>query len=173
MGGQDKGMLRWQGQALARHVSARLRPQVDSLIISCNRNESFYRTLADATVLDARPEYQGPLAGLESARSHVGTDLLLLAPCDTPQLPPDLRTRLEQAIMHSQARICYVHDGNRAQYLCAIMRTEVLELLPNYLNAGHRAVHQWYLQQGALAVDFSDRQGAFINCNSELDLQKI
>ncbi|MEM6582516.1 MAG: molybdenum cofactor guanylyltransferase MobA [Pseudomonadota bacterium] len=172
MGGQDKGMLLWQGQPLARHVAVRLRPQVDQLIISCNRNESFYRALADATALDVRPEYQGPLAGLESVRGHIESDLLLVAPCDTPLLPPDMCSRLEQEIIHSQERICYVHDGNRSQYLCAIMRTEVLEQLPDYLNAGHRAVHQWYLQEGARAVDFTDRQGAFINCNSELDLQK-
>ncbi|MEM1154121.1 MAG: molybdenum cofactor guanylyltransferase MobA [Pseudomonadota bacterium] len=172
MGGQDKGMLRWQGQPLASHVAHRLRPQVDSLIISCNRNASFYRTLADATALDVRPEYQGPLAGLESVRSHIASDLLLVAPCDTPLLPPDMGIRLAEAIRDSQERICYVYDGNRSQYLCAIMRTQVLDLLPDYLNAGHRAVHQWYLQVGARAVDFSDRQGAFINCNAELDLQE-
>lgn len=171
IGGQDKGMLKWRGQPLAAHVAARLRPQVDKLIISCNRNQAYYATLADDIVSDTRPYYQGPLAGLESARNHIETDLLLIAPCDAPMLPLDLCRRLQIAVRNMPNRICYAHDGNRPQYLCAMMWAALLEQLPDYLDAGHRAVHQWYSGQDTHVVDFSDQAAAFINCNSRLDLE--
>lgn len=166
--GQDKGLLLWQGQALAEQVAARLRPQVGQLLISCNRNREYYAALADATVADTRKGFQGPLAGLEAAAQSVDSTFLVICPCDTPHLPLDLAARLLRALTRSGKAISYAHDGERGHYLCAAVRCNILPSLSRYLDTGGRAVRHWYAEQGACPVDFSDQPRSFSNLN-ELD----
>ena len=71
--GRDKGLIEWHGKPLVEHVADRLRPQIGQLIISCNRNVTAYRKLADKIVVDSRRDFQGPLAGLEAASSLIET----------------------------------------------------------------------------------------------------
>ena len=47
MGGQDKGLLHWQGEPLIAHLQRLTRPLTDDLIISCNRNHEHYAAYAD------------------------------------------------------------------------------------------------------------------------------
>ncbi|MBP3363942.1 MAG: NTP transferase domain-containing protein, partial [Pseudomonas sp.] len=42
MGGQDKGLVTWQGQPLIEFAQRVARPLTDDLIISCNRNHAQY-----------------------------------------------------------------------------------------------------------------------------------
>jgi len=166
VGGRDKGMLTWQGQALAAHVAQRLRPQVGRLLISCNRNEPFYATLGDATVIDNRTDFQGPLAGLEVALPQIGSEYLVIVPCDMPLLPPDLAERLLGALEPGTRDISYAHDGARDQYLCAAIRVAVLPSLGGFLEEGQRAVRHWYARHRYCTVDFADQAGCFENYNS-------
>jgi len=165
VGGQDKGLLDWQGKPLAAQVAARFRPQVGRLLISCNRNSEYYATLADATVSDSRRDFQGPLAGLEAAAGLVDSEFLIICPCDTPELPLDVATRLLDALMLSGKDISYAHDGERGQYLCAALRCAILPAVSHYLDKGGRAVRHWYAEHGATPVDFSDQPHGFNNYN--------
>jgi molybdopterin-guanine dinucleotide biosynthesis protein A len=167
-GHRDKGLIPWHGKPLIAHVIDRLGPQVSELLISCNRNFVEYETFGARTVADLRHDFQGPLAGLESAAAHVKTDLVVVVCCDTPQLPVDLAHRLLAPLLFrgiNSSGVTYAHDGARAQYLCAAMTRESLSTLPQFLDDGHRAVHEWYRRQNAMAVDFSDRTDCFRNYN--------
>lgn len=167
VGSRDKGLIKWRGKPLIAHVVERLQPQVDELLISCNRNEQQYRALAP-TVVDSREEFQGPLAGLEAAAPKITTEILVVVACDIPLLPSDLVERLTEP-MHTSANraaeICYAHDGQRDQYLCAAIRSECTSSLAFFLDQGHRVVHRWYQSRHCLAVDFSDRAESFRNYN--------
>lgn len=167
VGGQDKGLLPWHGRPLVAHVIECLRPQVGRLLVSCNRNREQYAALAGGSVVaDRRRDYQGPLAGLEAAIPLIEDELLLIAPCDTPCLPADLSRRLLDALLrHPDAAIAYAHDGERAQYLCALLRRDCLPSLHGYLDAGHRTVRHWYREHRCEVVDFSDRRAGFRNHN--------
>ncbi len=168
VGGRDKGLIDWQGRPLVAHVVERLGHQVGRVLISCNRNRTAYEALADGTVGDSRGDFQGPLAGLEAARGVIATPLLLVCACDTPLLPEDLARRLWEALLAPQdgpLDVCYAHDGDRDQYLCALLRSDCLASLGAYLDAGQRAVRGWYATLRWQAVDFSDRAGCFVNCN--------
>ena len=146
----------------------RLRPQVAEVLISCNRNFDQYAALSAATVADTRRDFQGPMAGLEAAIPCIGTDFLLLVPCDTPLLPADLADRLLQALdsSHNEAvEVSYAHDGERGQYLCAAIRSSCLPSLHQYLDEGHRSVRHWYQTRRSVAVDFADQAGCFRNYN--------
>jgi len=165
---RDKGLLPWQGKPLIAHAIACLRPQVGPLLVSCNRNHAQYREFAELTVADKRPGFQGPLAGIEAAASHVQTDFLIVITCDMPNLPADLVQCLIAPLIscaEDAPRISYAHDGVREQYLCAGMKRECLSTLTDFLDAGHRAVKDWYKSEETRVVDFSGRSECFVNYN--------
>jgi len=162
---RDKGLLAWRGKPLVAHVSSRIRPQVGTLVISCNRNESEYRLYAERTVSDLRADYQGPLSGMESAARVLRTTWVAVTGCDTPLLPPDLVGRLLAQAQVSDADICCAHDGERAHYLCAVIRRACLDSLPAFLDSGGRAVRDWYATHNWQTVDFSDNADTFRNIN--------
>jgi molybdopterin-guanine dinucleotide biosynthesis protein A len=165
-GHRDKGLLPWCGRPLVAHVRDRLAGQVDSLVISCNRNAGRYREWAAATVADRREGYQGPLAGIEACAEEVRGDLLIVVTCDVPRLPTQLVPRLvAQLRAQPVTDIAFAHDGRRAHYLCAALRASCLDSLTPFLDGGGRAVRDWYAERGAVAVDFSDVAPAFENVN--------
>ncbi len=169
VGHRDKGLIVWQGKPLIAHVSACLRSQVGEILISCNRNFSLYEKFGAQTVADHRRGYQGPLAGLEAASPHIKTDFVIVVGCDMPRLPTDFVTRLLNPLVAGSdgtPEISFVHDGTRAQYLCAAMRRDCLASLPRFLDEGHRAVRDWYCGRRTITVDFSDQRGSFSNYNT-------
>jgi molybdopterin-guanine dinucleotide biosynthesis protein A len=168
MGGQDKGLLSWQGKPLVSHVATRLKAQTSALIISCNRNIDKYESLGFPVVEDQRNGFEGPLAGIEAARSMLKTHYVAVVACDTPLLPIDLVPRLLTAMsteVETAPDISFAHDGQREQYLCALIKTECLSGLSDFLQQGHRAVKHWYRQNPYVSVDFSDEYGSFRNYN--------
>jgi molybdopterin-guanine dinucleotide biosynthesis protein A len=166
-GGEDKGLIQWRGRPLAEQVAERIAPQVSRLMLSCNRNADIYRTIVSETISDQRANYQGPLAGIESAASHLQTEYLLVTACDTPNVPLDLASRLYQAITDASAsaNISVAWDGQRNQYLCALIGRNALSSLSDYLDQGGRTVREWYSGEGFVTVDFSSHSAAFENLN--------
>lgn len=167
--GQDKGLLNWRGKALVEHVAERLGPQVDDLIISCNRNVKAYSEIGDRRVQDNRMDFQGPLAGIEAAMAHVRNDILIVVACDTPLIPLDLVARLSSIISIDDAdpiKIAYAHDGKRDQYLSCAIHASLFPSLSAYLEEGNRTVRHWIQQHPSRTVDFSDQPDAFLNFNS-------
>lgn len=169
VGHRDKGLIPWQGKPFIAHVTDILKPQVEEILISCNRNFSVYEEYGSRTVADTRRDFQGPLAGLEAASNLISTELLVVVGCDTPHLPADLVERLIAPLLHHRddtPDISYAHDGARAQYLCAGLKSACLASLPGFLDGGQRAVRDWYRSLNTIAVDFSDRPTSFRNYNT-------
>jgi molybdenum cofactor guanylyltransferase len=165
---RDKGLITWQGKPFIAHVSDAIRPQVDEILISCNRNFSRYESFCSRTVADTRQDFQGPLAGLEAAIPFIKTDLLVVVSCDMPHLPPNLVKKLIAPLStnaDNAPQISFAYDGTRAQYLCAALRRNCLNSLTAFLDGGEHAVRDWYGLQNAIAVDFSDQQACFRNYN--------
>lgn len=167
VGGQDKGLLHWEGRPLVAWVSDRLRPQTSHLQISCNRNPDAYARFGDSVFVDCRSGFQGPLAGLEALPADPTQDFLLVVPCDTPRLPLDLAARLYQALS-SQPESCdlaYATTGGQHHYLHTLLRRRCLSSLPDYLTSGGRSVRGWHAQLCCISVDFADAGDAFANHN--------
>lgn len=168
VGGRDKGFIDWQGKPLIEHVCQKMESQVNSIIISCNRNVARYGQYGATTVTDSRGDYQGPLAGIEAAAPHFQTDILVVVACDQPRLPNDLVVRLTRPFAepnNESLDVSFAHDGVRRQYLCAAISRSCLPSLSQFLDEGHRAVRHWFDRLNTVTVDYSDQQYSFANHN--------
>jgi len=168
VGGADKGLIQTGDEgSLVQQVIERLVDQVDDITISANRNLDQYRRTGYPVIVDALPEYQGPLAGVQAALPHCQKQLVVVVGCDTPRLPLDLASRLLAPLLADSAiEACYAHDGSREQYLCCAIRRQLKDGLDSYLAQGRRSVRGWLAQHAAHVVDFSDCADAFSNLNT-------
>ena len=168
LGGQDKGLVTYQDKKLIEHVLERIKPQVGSLLINANRNQSDYKSYGFPVINDDLHDYQGPLAGFVSAMKIV--DIMTL-PCDGPNLPLDLVSRMISKLTNPEA-IAVAHDGERMQPVYALIPVALINSLETFLEKGDRKIDLWYAQHETVLVDFSDQVEAFFNINTEEQRQK-
>lgn len=169
MGGADKGLIPYRGRPLVEWVLAVLGPQVDELVISANRNLEFYHAYGHPVLPDSLPGFPGPLAGVLTAMQSVEADWLLVAPCDTPHLPPDLAPRLLAAARDAQVPLAVAADNARLHHSCFIVHTAQREDLAAFLARGERAVRQWHAGMPSTQVQFD--AACFANFNRPQDLR--
>ncbi len=170
MGGQDKGLLELKGKPLWQHVAHALRPQVDKLIVSANRNLEVYRASGLPVIQDSIADYPGPLAGMLSVMQQSESEWFLFSPCDTPFIPDNLAERLSSASENASA--VWVHDGERDHPTIALIHRKIVPELEHYINQGERRVMVFLKSLGGCSVDFSDSQQAFSNVNTPEDLAR-
>ena len=173
MQGRDKGWLTLDGKPLVEHVLERLRPQVQAVAISANRNLDRYRALGVPVWPDTLPDRPGPLAGLLAALERIDTDWLLAVPVDCPVLPADLASRLLAAATSRQANAALASVAGRAEPAFCLVHRRCRSDLADYLARGERRLGAWLARQGAVAVDFTDQPDAFDNLNTPQDLSRF
>jgi molybdenum cofactor guanylyltransferase len=186
LGGIDKGLLRVEDQPLIQHVAQRLEPQVDSLLVSANRNLDAYRALGFIVVDDGPFLGAGPLAGLRAGLHICATPWLLATPCDMPYLPSNLCHRLLEAAGETDRRARVPFDGVRHHYACVLLPNTALAHVNDCLDGGRRRVHDLLQAVGWLSVDFVKDEGitdlntppqqirhAFSNINTAADLAAL
>lgn len=166
LAGRDKGWVEYRGRPLIETVLARLRPQVDAVVISANRNLDAYRALGVQVIADD-PEFgpfAGPLAGILAALRGAPGEWLAVVPCDAPRLAPDLVARLSAARGPAVA-----FAAGRVQPLFCLLASACADSLAAYLARGGRKAETWLAEIGAAPVAFDDAQ-AFANVNTPQDL---
>lgn len=171
MQGQDKGLVEISGQPLISYVIERVRPQVQTVLVSANRNQEQYEAFADAVLRDdpaLGETFAGPLAGVLAGLEAATTDYVLVIPCDTPCLPDNLLPELLASLQTEQADIAYVHDGEREQPLVMLLRRQLAPGLREWLLSGGRAVHEWLVSQRYCVVQFTE-PARFTNLNTSED----
>lgn len=174
MGGQDKGLIELDGKPMIEYITERLSPQVGKLLINANRNRSRYAQLSGYTVIeDSIADFAGPLAGMASGLHAAETDFVLTVPCDSPLIAVDLAERLYQSLAQSKAKLSVAHDGVRLQPVFALIATELLGSLLDYLNAGGRKIDIWYAQHDYATCDLSDRSDTFLNINTPSERDQL
>lgn len=170
MGGEDKGLKIVAGKPLVEHVIERLSPQINNILISANRHIDAYQKLGYQVISDEIGDNWGPLAGIYSAMIHTTSPYLLSVPCDTPLLPNDLVSRMNQEI--SAAEVCIASDGERLQPVIALIATGLKDQLRESLMAGDRKVEAWMLARQHAIAKYSDTT-VFLNANSSEDIMNI
>lgn len=169
LSGRDKGWIMWDGLPLIEHALARLQTQTPAptrILISANRNIDAYQQTGHVVLTDERPDFMGPLAGVEAGLMRCKKNPLLVVPCDTPLLPEDLFERLSQALSeHPDSPAAFATTNDGPQPLCCLLRPSIAGSLSKYLDVGHGSVLRWLEQSNAQRVEFTNTR-AFSNFNN-------
>ena len=171
MGGVDKGFAELDGQPFIELAIKRLKPQVDNLIISANREIERYSKFGYPVIRDTQGDYAGPLSGIASALFHARTGLAMIVPCDMPYLPSDLVERMRIKLEHGNAEVCLADDGTNLHPVICLIKTELLEQLVSDIEAGERKTGLWMKQRNYVTEDFSDCSADFRNINTKEELK--
>ncbi|HET9820435.1 MAG TPA: molybdenum cofactor guanylyltransferase MobA [Burkholderiaceae bacterium] len=176
MGGVDKGLQNHRGLPLALHALLRLQPQVGALLINANRNLGAYEAFGAPVWPDPIEGFAGPLVGFLAGLEHCETPYLATVPCDTPDFPEDLVSRLAAALAADGADIAYAttveHGHEQPQPVFCLLRASLAESLVAFLHGGGRKIDAWFAQHRAVGVPFEDAH-AFFNANTAAELQQL
>ena len=169
MGGQDKGLIPYQGRPLIAHVLERLEPQVEAVLINANRSREEYAQFGHPVIADAEDGFLGPLAGILAGLRAAQTELLLCVPCDSPQISEDLAARLAAPLAQADARIAVASCGGRLQPVFAVLHVGLSDALDAFLRGGGRKIDEFYGAQGFEEVSF-ENSDEFRNINTQEEL---
>ena len=153
MNGADKGLQLLQDKPLISHVIERLQPQVIDISINANRHHAEYAQWGFPVFSDELP------------------DFVLFVPCDSPYFPQNLLEKLKSAVKNDRTLIAYAKDKEREHPTFCLMSVQLKEKLRAYLNEGERRLLQFMNKNGAVAVQFDEQEGRFVNFNTLEDLQ--
>lgn len=170
MGGVDKGLVELDGLPMVAHVLARLAPQVAALVVNANQNIERYAAFGHPVVQDDVGGFAGPLAGLHAGLTRTATPYAVTSPCDSPFLPSDLVARLAAGLKRDGAQLAVARTFAQAHPVFALVRTDVLPHLGEYLASGGRKIDAWYASLRVVEVPFDDEADAFRNINTVAEL---
>jgi len=169
MSGEDKGLQTINGKALIDYVITAIKPQVDNIVISANRNIEEYGQRGYPVIIDDFGEFEGPLAGILTVMQTLPEDnLLLVVPCDMPVLPTNLVEQLMQQLYLENAELCCAELQHRLQPLISVIKTSTRDSLLNFLVGGKHKVLDWIHQLHYTSISIDDP--AVININTPEDL---
>lgn len=169
MGGQDKGLIPYQGRPLIAHVLERLEPQVQAVLINANRSHDQYAQFGHPVIADAEDGFLGPLAGILAGLRAARTELLLCAPCDSPEIGPNLATKLASSFAQAGTRIAVASCAGRLQPVFAVLHTDLSGALDDFLRRGGRKIDEFYGAQGFEEIPF-ENPDEFRNINTREEL---
>jgi molybdopterin-guanine dinucleotide biosynthesis protein A len=173
MNGQDKGLMHWRERPMAHWVAEALSTVAVPVLISANRSREEYRLLGD--VLQDAPSFkgQGPLAGLLAGMTEArkrGYAAVLVCPCDTPGMRPEVFQKLLTAWREQPDLPIIAQCDGRAHPLHGIYPVSLASLLETQLRNDNRRVMVFADTAGAKSLDCPDAAEAFKNRNRPEDL---
>ena len=177
VGGEDKGLLVFNGEPIVKKVFKSLSQQVHMVVVSANRHVEEYQSFGAPVVKDRLPDYQGPLAGIEAALTVCMTPYVLVVPCDAPFIRHDLAQKLYDKMEETNVNIVfaqsYTEQGEvAAEPTFALIRSCMLSHLRVYLDSGKRKVLGWYELTDHASVLIDDPL-CFANANTPEDFDRL
>lgn len=177
MGGQNKGLIHWQGKTMAEWGLQALVKVTPTVFISANRSLTDYERLALGHILQDPPEFhdQGPLAGLLAglkAAAVQGAEAVLVCPCDTPGMTSATLSALVAAWQVRPNHPAIAEHNGRLQPLHGVYPVHLIVELERWLASGNRRVMGFAESVGAVVVDCPEAEEVFENRNSLKDLER-
>ena len=170
MGGVDKGLQPLRGKPMVAWAIARLKPQVEEIVINANQNVPTYEKYGHRVVSDTIGGFAGPLAGLHAGLNAAKHPLVVTVPSDSPFVPDDLVSRLRTSI--GPHDLAVAKTGAQPHPVFALMKREVRESLEAFLASGGRKIDAWYAALKVVEVSFDDEADAFRNINTLDELKR-
>ena len=172
----DKALIPCAGKPLIAWTLQRLQPQVDEVLINCNRRHEVFAAMGHQVLGDKLEGFAGPLAGMHAAlhelahRSEraITAQWLLTVPCDCPFFPEDLaQSMLASAKEDSELVVARSPEAEQPVFL--LMRPALLASLEHFLKRGFRKIDQWYQSLKYVSCEFVEPL-AFRNINTPEEL---
>lgn len=178
MGGGDKGLRLYQGQALLDRVIDRLAPQACALALNANGDASRFAAFGLPVLPDSLPSgveaQPGPLAGILSAMDWAraaGFSHVLSVPTDSPFLPHDLMARLANALPDATSVAMAASADGTAHPVIALWPSAAAPALRAALAQGQRRVRAFAQAQGMVLVPFPAAEpDPFTNINHSAEV---
>jgi molybdopterin-guanine dinucleotide biosynthesis protein A len=177
MGGIDKGLIPFHEKPLIESAIAKLKPQVQTIVINANRNITKYAGYGYPVIMDETPDFSGPLAGFLVGLRACKTPYLLTAPCDSPLLPNNLAQNLSAEMERGDFQLVYASskeaDGKVwAQPVFCLMRANLQDSLASFLLKGDLKIDRWFKELRSSTVIFNGPQ-VFANVNTPEELKSL
>lgn len=135
--GQDKSLLRFEGQPMIQRVAQQLEPMLDQVVIGGNAPDK-YEFLNLEVIADQRPDH-GPLMGIVSCLSESHFDLNFVTGCDIPVMNQGLIEKLAIEAEDFDLVVPRSADG-RLEPLFAVYRKSVIQSARAILSQGGRKI---------------------------------
>ncbi|MDQ7050572.1 MAG: NTP transferase domain-containing protein [Enterobacterales bacterium] len=165
--GKDKGWLVYKGLSLVEHQINWLKPQVDQIIISANRNIADYQKLGYPVLEDELTGFHGPLQGIVGGLA-LAEGLLWVQPVDMPELPVDIIKQAMQ-VMNNDVLCAYLATKQRNHYLSMLMDSACLDRLKTFVRQGNARVSDFHRLVSSQIIQLNIAETYFKNLNDLLD----
>ena len=177
MGGGDKCLCLLAGRTLLDRAIARVRPQLDELVLNANGDAARFAGTGLTIISDTIDNYAGPLAGilsaLEWARDARGscTHVVSFA-SDTPFFPMDLVARLIRAAQEKQLPLACAASGGRVHPVFGLWPVALADDLRHAMTRENmRKVDAWTARYGVALAEYPVLPfDPFFNINQQEDL---
>jgi len=170
--GGRKALVDLDGQPLIAHVARTLLLGTDRLAVIADQEAA--ARLGVAAIPDPVGFSPGPMVGVLAALGWAGTagsDWVVLAPCDTPNLPDTYVTQLLAAVQSTSAPVACLWGDGGPEPLLSIWRPDLYQDLCDLLaQERHPPARAIMTRLGAARVDVSD-PSSLRNVNTRADLQ--
>lgn len=177
MGGGDKALRPLAGVVLLDRVIARLRPQVEALVLNANGDPARFAGFGLPVVADSVPDFAGPLAGVLAgldwaAANRPDCAYVVSVATDAPFLPKDLVARFATALEAEGADLACAASGGRSHPVFGLWPVRLREELRGaVIEQGIRKVDRWTARYKLATVPFADQPSdPFFNANRPEDL---
>jgi len=173
LGGQDKGLLEWQGKPFIEHILQSIAPVAKNIMINANRNAEVYQQYGYPVISDDIDDYAGPLAGMLAALRSAKTEYVMTVPCDAPSTTPAMIDQFcdVHEKQHQKLYVAGTDDGLQPVY--AMIHTSLIENLAQYLADGHRKTQGWLKDNDAVVIHFDQQVTSFLNINTEDEFRAL
>ena len=164
MGYQDKAWVSYRNKPLITHVIDAIAPQVNNILVSRNNADQRLDALRIQQVKDN--ESLGPLSGIVACVELISTRTTLVVPCDIPNLPTNLVSRMSAGLQ--DVDLVIAKDQQRLQNLVFLAETQCLNTISSYLHRGERSVFGWLATTNHRLQVFDQ---SFENINETMQLE--
>jgi len=173
LGGQDKGLLEWQGKPLIEHILQNITSVTKNIIINANRNTEVYQQYGYPVVGDDIEDYAGPLAGMLAALRSTNTPYVMTVPCDAPSTAPEMIEQFcdTHEIQQQTLYVASTDDGLQPVY--AMINASLKDNLSQYLAEGNRKTQSWLKDNNAVVIHFDQQVTSFFNINTEDEYRSL
>jgi molybdopterin-guanine dinucleotide biosynthesis protein A len=177
MGGGDKALRPIGGTPLLERIIARLRPQVEALVINANGDPARFASFGLPVVPDTVPGFAGPLAGVLAGLDWVAAarpdcPYVASVATDAPFVPENLVARLAEEMQAAGAELACAASGGRAHPVFGLWPVRLRDALRQTLvEEGLRKVDDWTGRYRLKTVAFAGHPvDPFFNVNRPEDL---